>query len=176
MKRFYIADMHLFHERVIKDAKRPYENVAQMHNDIIVKWNRKVGKNDIVYVVGDVASPTNECDISNVVDILKILNGNKVLIVGNHDRESIKDFKFRKCFIDIREYTRVVDGGVKVVLFHFPMESWEGDKKGVVHLHGHIHNDYIDYKKNRYNVGVDVIDFEPKTLKEIVSIHEKKDS
>lgn len=169
MRRFYISDMHLFHKTIISDCGRPYTSLKEMHNDLIIKWNRKVGKNDIVYIVGDVATTSKEDELLEVVNIFKILNGKKILIVGNHDRDSIKNFKFRKSFTDIKEYVRIYDGGKKVVLFHCPMEYWEGDKKGVIHIHGHVHNEPITKKENRYNVSVDVIEFEPKTLEEIIS-------
>ena len=169
MKRFYISDMHLFHKTIISDCDRPYKSLKEMHNDFIIKWNRKVGKNDMVYVVGDVATTSNEEELLEVVNIFKILNGKKILIIGNHDRDSIRNFKFRKCFIDIKEYARIYDGGKKIVIFHCPMEYWEGDKKGVIHIHGHVHNEPITKKDNRYNVSADVIDFEPKTLDEIMS-------
>ena len=161
--------MHLFHKTIISDCDRPYKSLKEMHNDLIIKWNRKVGKNDIVYIVGDIATISKEEELSEVVNILKMLNGRKVLVVGNHDRDSIKNFKFRKSFSDIKEYARIYDGGKKVVLFHFPMEHWEGDRKGVIHIHGHVHNEPIMQRKNRYNVSVDVIDFEPKTLNELIS-------
>lgn len=169
MKRFYIADTHFFHKNIIKDCNRPYTSLKEMHNEIILQWNRKVGKNDMVYMLGDIASVSSEEDVKGVISILKMLNGKKILIVGNHDRETIKNFKFRKCFVDIKEYCRVYDEDKKVVLLHFPMECWEGDKKGVIHLHGHVHKDPITKKENRYNVGVDIIGYAPKTLKEIIS-------
>lgn len=173
MKKFYISDMHLFHHDILSTCNRPYKTLKEMHEDIIIKWNKKVSKNDIVYIIGDVASPSNSDDVKNVVNILKMLNGNKVLIVGNHDRESIKNFEFRKCFMEIKEYARKKDGRKKVVMFHCPLECWEGDKKGVVHIHGHIHNEPISKKDNRYNVGVDVLDFEPKTLDELINTSKK---
>ena len=89
MKRFYIADTHFFHNSIIKDCDRPFDSLKDMHNEIILQWNRKVGKNDMVYILGDVASVLKEEDIMNVVSILKTLNGKKILIVGNHDRETI---------------------------------------------------------------------------------------
>lgn len=168
MKRFYISDMHFFHKEIISDCNRPYNSLKEMHNDIIKKWNKKVGKNDIVYIVGDVATTSTEEELLEVVNIFKILNGKKVLVVGNHDRDSIKNFRFRQCFSIIKDYVRLYDNGKRVILFHCPIESWEGDTKGVIHMHGHIHNEPIKSRKNRYNVSVDVMDFEPKTLNEII--------
>lgn len=167
MKRFYISDIHLFHKSIISDCDRPYSSLQEMHNDIIVNWNKKVGKNDMVYIIGDVATVSSDKELLAVINIINTLNGKKVLVVGNHDRDSIKNFKFRKCFLDIKDYVRIYDKGKKIVLFHFPMECWEGDKKGVIHIHGHVHNEPIPAKKNRYNASADVVNFEPQTLDEL---------
>lgn len=169
MKKFYISDIHLFHKSIIKDCNRPFNSLKEMHNTIIMRWNKKVSKNDMVYIIGDVSTVSSDKELVEVINILKRLNGKKVLVVGNHDREAIKNLKFRKCFIDIRDYMRIYDSGKKIVMFHCPMEFWEGDKKGVIHLHGHVHNEPITKKYNRYNVSADVINFEPNTLAELRS-------
>lgn len=169
MAKFYISDLHLFDKNIIKSANRPHKNLKEMHIDIIIKWNKKVSKNDIVYIVGDVASPNNLYETRELIKILKLLNGKKVLVIGNHDREMIKDSSFRKCFIKIEEYCRIFDNGKKIILFHFPIEDWEGRKKGAVHIHGHIHKKKISYIKNRYHAGCDTQGFLPLTLKELMN-------
>ncbi len=169
MAKFYISDLHLFDKNIIKSANRPHKDIQEMHMDIIIKWNKKITKNDIVYIVGDVGLPSNLYETRELIKILKLLNGKKVLIVGNHDREMIKDSSFRKCFIRIEEYYRVFDNGKKVILFHFPIEDWEGRKKGAIHIHGHIHKKKVSFVKNRYHVGCDTQGFLPVTLKELMN-------
>ena len=50
---FYIADMHLGHENVIPYDNRPFRSVNEMNRALIDNWNRKVGKDDDVYIIGD---------------------------------------------------------------------------------------------------------------------------
>lgn len=175
MKKFYIADLHLYHTDIIRTCNRPFNSIDEMHQEIVLKWNNKVKKNDIVHILGDVGAPTNKVEIKKIAKLLKYLNGKKILVIGNHDREAIKDIDFRRCFLEIKEYHRVYDSGKKVVMFHYPIEDWEGAKKGVYHLHGHIHKEHITERKNRYNVGADILNFEPMTLKEIVELNNEKD-
>lgn len=165
MKKLYISDLHLFDKGIIKSSNRPHKNLEEMSTDIIIKWNKKVSKEDIVYILGDVGEIE---EVDEVCRILRRLNGKKVLITGNHDRETIKVPAFRKCFIQISDYFRVFDSGKKVVMSHFPFEDWEGKKKGVIHLHGHVHKEPLPNRKNRYNVGADIQDFTPRTLREII--------
>ena len=52
----------------------------QAHDKALVEnWNKIVGKNDRVYILGDFA-------FRNHLDYLLALNGNKILIKGNHDK------------------------------------------------------------------------------------------
>ena len=50
-KVFFTADMHFGHENVISFDKRPFETVEEMDEDLIRRWNAKVGKGDLVYVL-----------------------------------------------------------------------------------------------------------------------------
>lgn len=52
---YYIGDLHFGHENVIKFDRRPFSSVEEMDKTLIERWNRKVSKEDVVYVVGDFA-------------------------------------------------------------------------------------------------------------------------
>ena len=81
-------------------------------------------------------------------------------------------------FVDIKHYDKINDNGRQVVLCHYPIAEWDGYFKGVYHLYGHVHNNFANpwYKimgslKNCYNVGVDVCDYKPVTLDELIKNH-----
>lgn len=81
--KLYIADLHFGHQSVINFDNRPFDNVKEMDRVLIDSWNRRVTKEDQVYIVGDFAY-RNEKTFSWY---LKRLAGEKHLIVGNHDKK-----------------------------------------------------------------------------------------
>ncbi len=53
--KYYIADLHIGHENVIKHDGRPFKDAAQMVHEIVRRWNNAVSYNDDVYILGDFA-------------------------------------------------------------------------------------------------------------------------
>lgn len=170
-KNFYIADQHLFHENIIRLSNRPYHSIEEMHKDMIKKWNRKVSDDDTVYILGDVSLGHSE----QVISIFKKLKGKKVLVLGNHDHKCLRNPKFKQLFEEITPYKEIVDDNYRVILFHYPIEEWNGYFRNSIHLYGHVHINDGNLKeiKNRYNVGADKLNMEPCTLKEIFEISSK---
>lgn len=169
---FYTSDLHLFHNNIIRLCNRPYNNIDEMHEDIIKKWNAKVKPTDQVYILGDLSFTCK--NIKDLYNILKRLNGQKHLIKGNHDYRWLSDlskFTNENMFVSVSDYKTIKDNGNHVVLFHYPIEDWEGRYHGAIHLYGHIHNsnNISTSLENRYNVGVDVNNFEPKSLDELIN-------
>ena len=174
MTIFYTADPHIGHNNIRALSKRPFATVEEMDKVLIENWNRKVGKDDIVFILGDFSykggDPTR---------YLKQLNGKKYLITGNHDTSLLKHPQFKDYFVEARDMKKINDYGVEVFMCHYPMVEWPGYYKGAIHLFGHVHNtlhnpntEYAMNMKNAYNVGVDITGFEPRTLKEILENYE----
>ena len=86
---FYISDIHFNDQRVFDKCSRPFKNLEEYKEKIILNWNRKVKADDIVYVLGDIAEDSYE----EVIDIFKNLNGIKHFIVGNHDEKLLPIIK-----------------------------------------------------------------------------------
>lgn len=131
MSKFYISDLHLGHEKAIKFDRRPFKSTQEMQEVIIGNWNSVVGSTDDVYILGDMFWDYNEAP-----KILEALNGNKFLILGNHDRVN-SDMK--KYFVWIKDYAEIKDGDEHVVLCHYPIAHWKNADYGAIHLYGHIH-------------------------------------
>lgn len=167
---YYIADTHLGHENIIRLSSRPFDSVEEMDRNIVDNWNKKVKENDHVYILGDFSYKSKEPSC-----YLRQLNGIKHLIVGNHDINLLKSHACRKHFVEIVDMKTVIDNGTRIVCCHYPLVEWDGYYRGTLHFYGHVHNTYDNDTtryaagmKNAYNVGVDVIGFEPKTLSEIL--------
>lgn len=174
---YYISDLHFFHEKIIPLAKRPFNNSHEMALAIIKNWKSKVTDKDKVYLLGDIAIYHAE----DTANILLNLPGKKILITGNHDKYNLKNRKFRSCFSEITPYKEIWDGDKKVVLCHYPIEEWDGFFRGFYHLHGHVHSNEanLSKQKRRFNVSVDVLNYAPCTLDEIIALNnnsEKKET
>lgn len=170
---YYISDLHLFHDNIIKYEDRPYKNVFEMNEDIVKIWNKKVKKEDKVYIVGDFSFGGPE--ESN--KILLRLNGKKYLVSGNHDFHLLSKRLFNKnIFEETNEYQRIRDNGRDVILFHYPILVWDKQHYGSYHLYGHVHSNKDSnhplhhLPKNSYNVSWDKIK-EPMTLDEIINFY-----
>lgn len=164
---YYTSDLHIGHENIIRLCNRPYKTVEEMNGDLIKRWNIKVGPKDEVYILGDMFFKYT--DIQQVKDILKSLNGKKHLIKGNHDK-FLKQLNWRDYFESLDLYKEIDDKGRMVCMFHYPVEEWNGYYRNSYMLYGHVHDNMGDIKKHsrKFNVGVDVNDFEPKTLDELI--------
>ena len=111
--RYYIADLHFFHEALNnKMDKRGFADVGEMNEYIIQKWNNKVRKNDDVVIIGDLSFGSGK----ETNELLKRLNGRLYLIKGNHDYFlSSKDMDLSR-FVWIKPYDELSDNKRKVPL------------------------------------------------------------
>lgn len=154
---FFTSDTHYFHRNIIKYSNRPFSSIEEMTEEMILRWNRVVTPHDTVFHLGDVAfSPDGtQYPIENV---LSRLNGKKILIRGNHDHETLR----ARGWEYVTDYKEVsYDGSnpsynrkLKVVLFHYPIFSWNKMRHGSIHLHGHTHANIPDTNQ-MVDVGVD---------------------
>ena len=83
MRIFFTSDLHLGHANILQftSRKKKYKTIEEHDEDIIARWNKQVKPNDVVYLVGDIIWST----VKNPKEILSRLNGEKHLIIGNHD-------------------------------------------------------------------------------------------
>jgi calcineurin-like phosphoesterase family protein len=110
---------------------RPFESAEHQDQVLIENWQKTVKPNDKVYVLGDVAIPRRS------LGILAQLNGDKILIRGNHDIFKLADYA--KYFRDIRAY-HVMD---RCLLSHIPVHpSQKGRFRA--NIHGHTHNNLME--------------------------------
>lgn len=171
-KVFFTSDLHFNHKNIIKYENRPFSNVEDMNKKLIEKWNDVVSDDDEVYIIGDFSFG----DYEFTYQIAKQLKGKKYVILGNHDK-SIKNMpkKLRdEVFVWVKDYYMLKYKNKKIVMFHFPIQTWDCQHYDSIHLYGHVHSNKGDYKmeyntKNSYNVGVDVNNYFPVEFDDILS-------
>jgi calcineurin-like phosphoesterase family protein len=137
-----------------------------MNEAIISNWNNTITKNDVIYHVGDFGFPSRDGDEYNTANIIHRLNGEKHLILGNHDKESQP-----RGWASVSHTKTIKIEGRKIVLFHFPIESWESRLHYSWHIHGHTHGMLPDDpNKLRVDVGLDAFckkNYSPVSYEEI---------
>jgi calcineurin-like phosphoesterase family protein len=164
------------HANIIRHCKRPFSSVAEMDEIMLDKWNCRIGQRDTVYILGDLffrnAVPSDE--------FLKRMNGEKHLIVGNHDKDWMKRTDLSTFFESVTHMIEISDGAHKLTLCHYPMMTWNGIAKGSYMIHGHIHNNteaeyfsLVCSMPNLLNAGVDINGYQPVTFKELLENNEK---
>ena len=158
MKTYITSDLHFGHKSIATFCPKTRghwdtrNDPGTMNRDMIQMWNQIVDPEDIVYILGDVAFlPATEA-----VQIMRQLNGTKILVEGNHDQKNLRDPAFRGCFKEAHKYLDITYQGTKVVMFHYPIAEFDQQHRGSVHFHGHLHQNKsgLEYFRVR-NVGFD---------------------
>ena len=157
---WFTADTHFGHTRIIEYTNRPFANADEMDEAMITNWNAAVKPDDTVYHLGDFCFRGKE----RAKEILDTLHGNISLILGNHDRKWVGKMEG---WADVSQYKEIVINNKKVVLFHYPIESWRSKYHKGIHLHGHCHGNLSNKIKGRLDVGVDCFEFTPVEYEQI---------
>ena len=176
---FLVSDTHFGHAGVCRFTEadgvtkiRPWTDPAEMDEEMVKRWNETVRPNDKVYHLGDVVINRK------ALPTMARLNGDKVLIRGNHD--IFRDDEYRLYFRELRAY-HVMNG---MILSHIPLHSDSLGRFGV-NIHGHLHSnrvkkarginattgevEYGDENDLRYHcVCVEQTDFKPILFEDVV--------
>lgn len=152
MAKFYTSDIHAFHKKIVSFTNRGAETTQENHEVWLAKlWNSQVGHGDLTYILGDVSFG----DYKSTKLFLQFLNGQKIIIKGNHDRREDLDKLVKDGVIAAwYEYKEIKIMDKSVVLFHFPISSWHKQSYGSWHLHGHSHGNFNGQGKI-LDVGID---------------------
>jgi len=182
------SDTHYHHTNICRgvtgwrtlDGKIPinqtrnFQDLDEMDSVIVNNINSKVGPNDTLIHLGDVAFGGFE-KIGEFLN--RLVCKNIHLVLGNHDQHITKNKEdIRSRFLSVSNYLEVEIGGAEFVLSHYPLCSWNKLNKGSIHLHGHVHlspqNKWGNGK--RLDVGMDGNDMRPYKLSEIVHMMDRR--
>ena len=183
-KTFFTGDLHFGHKNVLTFDNRPFATVDEMDAELIRRWNNKVGKGDLVYVLGDLIWKSRNNDAPALI---KSLNGQIILIKGNPDR-FLHNSKAKAALAGIKDYDDIcvtLEDGTqrRVIISHYFIPMYIGHRYNAIHLHAHSHfSDEADFeidfaeqlnrmgcKNEIYNVGCMYWNYEPVTLDEIIA-------
>jgi len=188
---YFTSDHHFYHANIIRYCKRPFANVEEMNTEMLRRWNSIVQPDDTVFYLGDFSLAKRPVEY-----FVPLLNGEKYLIMGNHDachpchkkKAALGREVFLKAGFKSLELERVIEiAGQPVLLSHMPYPvtrpesapplqpydlkymEFRPKNEGRWLLHGHVHEKW-KVKEKMINVGVDVWDFYPVPISEIEKI------
>lgn len=168
---FVTSDHHFGHKNIIHLCHRPFDSLYQMDEYMISQWNSVVGQNDTVIHLGDLFFKGGK---GYCRAIRARLNGNILLIAGNHD----KNRTFSLVDAVVFDSLRLTISGVPVLLRHYPVRmSKEPDlyQKYDYFLVGHVHsNEGLIIEKKNINMSVEHHDYKPVSLGEALYLANKR--
>ena len=174
----FIADTHFGHKNILEECRPQFKSVDEMNSVIIENINRKMKKNDILYIVGDFAFRSKQSPI----EYLEAITTKKILIIGNHDRDWLKHFseeEIKQHFLGVYQQYSIKKNGIELHFNHFPQLAWNRSHYFAqsFSICGHIHNarsssvaaQLFPQVKCQLNAGVDINCFEPVTFEELIA-------
>lgn len=158
---YFISDFHNMDKNLMLYEHRPFKDVDEMRNTIIQNCNRVVKGDDRLFILGDIGKP----------EILNYLNGELIVVVGNHD--NYEELKRQFPNIYISKYPIMMGG---LWLSHEPI-TFMPPECPYLNIHGHLHSliygaeDRTWLGGNRYfNVSVERLNYTPINMIEIAKL------
>jgi len=160
---WFTADLHLLHPKIVEICSRP-TSIEEHDEWIISRINEKVGKQDQLYILGDVSMGSKK---NTEPLIMKIKCKNKFLIIGNHDNNLLNSTLFTQ-ITQIKNFTFNSPSypNIHIVLCHYPIASWERKIHGAMHMYGHVHGRFQNSGLS-FDCGVDAQNYYPISLEEV---------
>lgn len=192
---WFFSDPHYSHKNICRGTSgwpventRDFSTVEDMNTAIVGNINSVVDKDDYLICLGD----WNFGGIKNLPLFRDRINCSNVgLICGNHDNIHGKEWdpvviydydSYGQMIVAVRaseyfsfyqQYLEISVNKTPIVLFHFPISSWNHMSKGSIHLFGHCHskpeNRFFNGGKSM-DVGLDGNNLMPYHIDEIFDL------
>lgn len=180
--------------------KLSYQSVQNMNDELFDNINEAVDIDDELWILGDFAWAN---DFKTMEGYRHRIKCKTVKIVwGNHDGRHLMKYSKYPLFQGYYEsgiFYDTLDGLISEdeiaykygpknpyknnhqwYFNHYPNVAWIGHHKGVIMVHGHCHGTIENWKKehmpnaNCFDVGVDVVNYKPVLLSDILSWKKNK--
>lgn len=142
MRVFFISDPHFGHKNILKFERTEFQTIEEHDAFIVEQINKTVKLTDLLYILGDVGNS----------DKIRLLNGRKILIMGNHDARSKREYE--TYFSEV--YETPVYYNKRVLLSHHPVPV----TSDILNIHGHLHGSYLA-SNNHLNVSAAMVRYRP---------------
>lgn len=179
------SDLHAFHKNIVRklsswndgSTMRDFDSVDQMNDTIVNNINSVVKEEDLLICLGD----WNFGGIQNLpIFRERIACRNIILVLGNHDGRHGQEFdpivrgrRSSSYFKMYTQYLEAIYNDIPIIMFHYPIASWNHMGKGAIHTFGHIHSvgeaRFFNGGKSM-DVGLDGNNMMPYHIDEILSL------
>lgn len=166
---WFTSDLHFCHDKEFVWQARGFNNVEEMNQAIVERFNSKVAPEDTLYILGDAMMGDN----AEAEQYLAQLNGIKIFIRGNHDTNPRVEI-YKKYTDEEIKYADMIKYKKKTFyLSHFPTMTANTGKahNQILNLFGHTHQTH-NFNVNSiymYHVGVDSHDCYPVHIDDIIT-------
>ena len=171
---FVTADTHFGHDDALRIFARPFATADAMDDALIAGINEVVGAKDLLIHLGDFTGPRewSAVEFRRVAALRDRIACKRIVLVrGNHDPAGEKRFDgLFEAVEDIVSARGIAGVDERIVMFHYPIDQWQGRPNGGFHLHGHVHG-HGTMLARRCDVGVDVAasQLRPRALDELIA-------
>ena len=175
---FFTSDSHYMHKNICRGTTnwsdpsraRDFDTLEEMNQTLIEGINLSVKEDDLLYHLGDWSFGGEE-QINKFRNQIKCKNIN--IILGNHDHHIYKNpnaYITYGTFSNVHTYYEFKQKGYPlIVLFHYPIEEWNGKHHNTLHLHGHSHcTKGVITGKRRMDLSPEGNDYRPYHIDDIV--------
>lgn len=166
---YFASDHHLNHKSIItfdtpRNNRKRFSTVPDMNEYILDMHNQTVRTKDTIYMLGDVAWNAEG------LKLVKKMNGHKVLIMGNHDRQNFKQYE--GYFQDLKGVLYLGKRNTSFILSHIPVHPEQLKYRFSHNIHGHLHEYNVlcedgSLDERYFNVSMEQINYKPIELDEI---------
>jgi calcineurin-like phosphoesterase family protein len=162
-KVWFTSDSHACHRNIIKYSNRPFKCVDEMNTQLVKNWNELVNPGDLTFHLGDFCFG----DLSQWENFRNQLNGDIILIKGNHDK--LQNGQIKHLFQGIHNFLEIdvkdedaPNGWQHITLCHYALRVWNRSHYGAYSLFGHSHGTLQDDPNSlSFDVGVDCHNYKP---------------
>ncbi len=171
-----VTNWRLPNGEVPEAQTRPFSTLDKMNAAIVNSINECAGQDDVLIHLGDWSFGGFE-NIEEFYD--RLICKNIHLVLGNHDHHIDRNRSgVRSLFKSVSWFEQFEYMGETIECCHYPISSWNGLRKGRIHLHGHCHLPHNQKISNgrRMDIGMDGNpDFEPYDLHEVIKMLKKRE-
>ena len=180
---WFTSDLHFGHKKIIKLCDENFDTIEERDALIIKNINNSVKANDKLFILGDISWRNFE----ETAALLKQIRCKNIIVIkGNHDKDEIlNQLKEEGIIKEWHNYLEIFSGDRRFILFHYPIEEWNGFYKTVnkpIHVFGHIHSNFLIHEsvvfnkdgttrvRNKFDVGVNANNFCPVSAKRLIEL------